>query len=62
MSDTAARPRDSLRAVTTVWAPAPASATAVALPTPELPPVITTVLSRIDGTVFVARGLMGLRG
>ena len=47
MSETARPPRSSLRAVITVWAPARARATAVALPTPELPPVITTVLPSI---------------
>ncbi len=50
MSDTLWRPLDSLRAAMTVWAPAPARATAVARPTPEFPPVMTTVLASMAGT------------
>src|ERR1039458_2456318 len=57
MSASASLPRDSLRAVITVRAPAPARAVAVALPTPELPPVITTVLPSMGATTF-AGGLM----
>ncbi len=50
MSATASVPRCSLRAVMTTRAPAPASAMAVALPMPELPPVTMTVLPSMEGT------------
>ena len=48
MSDSACVPRPSLRAVMRVRAPALASATAVALPTPELAPVTTAVLPSME--------------
>ena len=54
MSATASRPDVSLRAVSTVRAPAPASASAVALPIPEFAPVTTTVFPAIDGTSTAA--------
>ena len=59
MSSTAWSPRLWSRAVITVRAPARASATAVALPIPELAPVTITVLPVMDLPVGAVASLMG---